>query len=465
MKRYSYIFILLAILISFSGCKDSSADRLDDLHYESNDINKLFSLNYMHDEYQLFYQEPKQAGAKLGILGSKNGVVWERREIKSQPDSLFRIGPCCMVNDFRKSSGLSDQNDLMLLYSLDQNMFRISYSNDLGASWVSWKDSVSINTYDSAINAMKIVWDEADSKWILVLVRNYNVDFYNSSDLLKWEYCSSFSKDRIDRDGDWNTIDFFPVKIQDSSELKWTLVIGNSQGAPNYGLGAQYFVGDFKNFVFDTREDVKWLDAGTDFFFPIVLSDYLMKDKQPTMVARVDNSYKLSLLRTFHVKFQFGEYHFDSDPVFGSEHFDMDIHRISATTIDGELEIKKEIQFPCEIVLNFDLKNRKYLDFAKSFGLIMNNEHGDKLVVGYHNYNRYFFIYNNDEIVYAPAVLEGDEVKLKILMDKNCIEFFSSDGLTSMVKLYRTNSPLTDYRIFAEEGKMNLKNASISDIK
>ena len=143
----------------------------------------------------------------------------------------------------------------------------------------------------------------------------------------------------------------------------------------------------------------------------------------------------------------------------------MHTQRIPSGIIEGELDINKKFQYPCEIVLDFDLKNRKYLDFSKSFGIIIDNEQGEKIAVGYHNYNRYFFIFNNEEIVYAPAVLEGESLKLKVLIDKDCIEFFSPEGLVSMVKRYKTSSPLTRYKIFSEEGKMTLKNATISEFK
>lgn len=465
MKKYKAVFTLFVILISFIGCKDSSDIKPDELHYENNHITRLLSLNYLNDEYYLFFQESQNSGRKLGLLRSKNGVKWNNVELTNQPDSLYRNGCCCIVNDFMNSSGLSEQKDLMLLFNLEQDKIKISYSEDLGVNWTSKKDSIVIkNSYKDILN-MKIVRDEAEDMWIMLLVRNFSVDFFKSPDLLNWEYCSSFSKNRIDRGGNWNTIDFYPVKIAESSELKWSLVIGNTQGAPNYGYGAQYFVGDFKNFKFETNEDVKWLDAGTDFFYPIVMSDYLQKGLSPTMIARVDYSNKLSLLRTFDIKYKFGEYHFESSPVYNSDHFEMNLNRIPPGVINGNIEIEKTFKLPVEIVLNFNMVNRKYLDFAKSFGLILDNEQGDKIVVGYHNYNRYFYIFNNDEIFYAPAVLDNDEVNFRVVIDKDCIEFYSANGLTSMVKLYKTSSPLTRYSVFSEDGTMTLKNGSISDFK
>src|SRR5690606_34206288 len=128
----------------------------------------------------------------------------------------------------------------------------------------------------------KVRWDDQRKRWLMVLAAQNKTMFYVSGDLKKWEFLSDFGADKGSHAGVWECPDFFPIRVEGTSQTKWVLLVSINPGAPNGGSGTQYFVGDFDgtHFTpdagFDRHLSEKhdyWLDFGRDNYAGVTWSD------------------------------------------------------------------------------------------------------------------------------------------------------------------------------------------------
>ncbi|MBK5192391.1 MAG: glycoside hydrolase family 32 protein, partial [Flavobacteriaceae bacterium] len=105
--------------------------------------------------------------------------------------------------------------------------------------------------------------------------------FYSSPNLKKWTLLSDFGKGIGAHDGVWECPDLFPMKVENSDEVKWILIQSLNPGGYNGGSGTQYFVGDFdgKKFKLDkSMQDLGgkhnfWIDYGKDNYAGVTWSN------------------------------------------------------------------------------------------------------------------------------------------------------------------------------------------------
>ena len=85
---------------------------------------------------------------------------------------------------------------------------------------------------------------------------------YTSPDLIHWSPASHFGPAHA-TDGVWECPDLFPLKVADTSEIRWVLVVSMSPGGIAGGSGTQYFVGDFdgRTFTPERQGDGVYLQA------------------------------------------------------------------------------------------------------------------------------------------------------------------------------------------------------------
>ncbi len=462
MKPTTIVAILL-LLVTF-GCKKNglNSSGKKSVSFSSANLGTTVDLHFFENEYHLFYKYAENDSIDgLGHLISDNLLSWEETTPAFEFNSQEQFKSVSIVRDWNNISGLGNENNVILAYVLKEDILSISFSTDFGKNWKNWPENINLDASLIEVNDIKVTWNEDAQKWVLVLLKNYDVEFYASNDLMNWEFQSQFDTEPTVQKGNWTNVEFYPIEYKETTEIKWCLAISTTEGAKNEGLGTQYFVGDFYNLQFHTTDDVKWMDGGTDYYSPVVLSDYLLLNKTPYSIAKIDNNPSLTLARSLFLIKRYNEYFITSEPVKEINELEHKTKQLAGQGFEGKLNIKQTQQLPLEINLTFDLNNRIYLDFAEVFGVTFENENQDKLIVGYHNERRYFFIAFNNEIVFTPCVIEQPEVEMKLIINESSVEFFAMDGFVSMTKSYASEPILNQLSLFTEGGKITLKNGTV----
>lgn len=460
------------------GCSESNRKNSEKsgVHFTNENLGTPVALHFFNDEYHLFFRNDNDSVHLLGHLKSSSLLVWEETIPVGEFNAGENFKAASIVRDWNNSSGLGNESGPLLTFFLKDNIVSYSVSNDYGKSWKVSDEKIDLGIDLFFVNDLKVIWNDDAQEWIMLLLKDYQVEFYSSVNLISWEFQSVFEAELAVKEGIWTAVEFFPLEMNETREIKWCLCITADTGAPNGGFGTQYFVGDFNEFQFNTEDDVKWLDNGTDFSSSVILTDYLLLNKQPVCVGKINDvetgdNVLLSFPRTFSLTKKYNEYFIFSSPIPELKQLENKTKLISANEFSGELLIKQKQNLPLEINLNFDLNNRKYLDFAEVYGVILENENHEKLIIGYHNLKRYFFISfqnendaENAKVDYAPCIIDDSEVDIKLIIDGSSVELFAMEGLVSMTKKYDSQTVLNRIKLFTETGKIVLKEGSITQL-
>lgn len=138
------------------------------------------------------------------------------------------------------------------------------YSTDGGRSFTNHgTDPVLPNPDVKDFRDPKVIRDEENGRWVMVLAENTKVGFYHSYNLKEWTYAGGFVKEGI---GVLECPDLFRMTTSDST-AKWVLGVsanGKASGLPNTYA---YWTGEFDGtaFVPDAAEP-QWLDHGFDWY-------------------------------------------------------------------------------------------------------------------------------------------------------------------------------------------------------
>jgi sucrose-6-phosphate hydrolase SacC (GH32 family) len=134
----------------------------------------------------------------------------------------------------------------------------ISVSKNQGQNFEYYEGNPVLDINKVFFRDPQVFWYEKDKSWKMVVSRPdvQEIHIYQSTDLKKWNFCSSF-KGLGAKNSFWECPDLFEVPIEGSQKKKWVLIIGRG---PNR---VQYFVGDFngKTFVTD-RQIADYLSFG-----------------------------------------------------------------------------------------------------------------------------------------------------------------------------------------------------------
>ncbi|MBC9729863.1 glycoside hydrolase family 32 protein [Streptomyces sp. TRM68367] len=109
----------------------------------------------------------------------------------------------------------------------------------------------------------KVIRDEERGRWVMTLAENNKVGFYHSTDLKAWTYLSGFVKDGI---GVLECPDLFHIRAEDGT---WRWVLGVSANGKGSGLPGTYayWTGSFDGTAFTAdAADPQWLDHGWDWY-------------------------------------------------------------------------------------------------------------------------------------------------------------------------------------------------------
>ena len=483
--------ILLLILVVFWGCTGNQGQKTAvSLHFNPEDsvLQNPIALIYAEDSYHLFFNYTLDGEEKCGRAESNDLVNWSSNPIHFESDETGIQNIKTVVADWNQTTDYSTETSALIAFgtAADNNgELTILYSNDNGSSWKKdAENTIVLADFYEPIQDVKVFWNDETQNWILLTLSGYEVCFYSSADLKNWEYLSRFGDEVALKSGQWTSIDFFPMEMAETNEMKWLLFISADSGSPNEGSGVQYFVGNFDGYVYQASHNKpKWIDHGSDLYQAVVLSDYRLAAKKPVLIGTLYNSIyetfnipnnsstEFSLTRQLTLKEKFYDYYLTLEPTQAIEK--PLTETITETELTDDKSIEKNLNLPIRIDLTFDVNNRLYLGMAESFGVKITTKEGKELILGYQAERRYFYIADPsiqrdfpdswDGFYYAPYVTTEPLLDMTLIIDENSAELFAMNGLISLSRKFSFNEESVQVSLFSETGTVKLLEGTITE--
>ncbi len=447
----------------------------------ANDPNGMV---YHNGVYHLFYQHNPDSNIHgpmyWGHAASSDLIHWKHEPIAISPDSLGTIFSGSAVVDKYNTSGFgkNGQPPLVAIFTHHdakaekagadnyQNQ-SIAYSIDNGKTWIKYSGNPVLKSPGiSDFRDPKVMWYEPQKKWVMTLATKDRITFYSSPDLKTWNKESEFGKEAGAHGGVWECPDLF--SLDDNGKKVWALIVSINPGGPNKGSATQYFIGDFdgKNFT-ASHTDARWIDYGPDNYAGITwsntgkrkifigwMSNWLYANQVPTTTWR----NAMTIPRELKLKHVSNDIFVTSQPVAELNKIQSKPIVIPNVRVKNKLDLSKKIgnaALPCRINLS--------LDETKDFSIILSNDAGEEVVIGFDKKQKQYFIdraksgkidFQNDFSGrhLAPRLTADNKMNVSLVIDVSSVELFADNGLTVMTSLFFPNKPFDQIFIQSDEG-------------
>lgn len=480
MRLIKYFFATV-VLITGGLVKQSAAQEAyheihrPQIHFSPKEkwVNDPNGMVYHKGTYHLFFQYYPDSTIwgpmHWGHATSKDLVHWQQGPIALYPDSLGYIFSGSAVVDQNNTSGFAKNGETPLVAIFthhnpvgakakrnDYQNQSLAYSLDDGKTWTKYGGNpVLKNPGITDFRDPKVMWYEPQKKWIMTLATKDRITFYSSPDLKNWKKESEFGKETGAHGGVWECPDLF--SLDDKGKKTWVLIVNLNPGGPNGGSATQYFTGDFDGNrfkPFDTK--TRWLDYGPDEYAGITwsntgkrklflgwMSNWLYANKVPT------EKWRNAMTIPRELKLQ----HVDKDILVASQPVqELDQIQSTSTIVQNVLVTKpvdlaektKTISFPCRINLS--------VDNAKDFSVVLSNELGEEMIIGYNKAQNQYYIdrtksgktdFQKDfgKKHTAPRFVQKGKMDVTLFIDESSVELFADNGLTVMTAVCFPNKP------------------------
>ena len=442
-------------------------------------INDPNGMVYNNGIYHLFFQYHPYSSVwgpmHWGHATSADMIHWKEQPIALYPDSIGTIFSGSAVLDKNNTSGFGKNGYAPLVAIFTQhntkgekegrNDFQnqsIAYSNDNGKTWTKYAGNpVLKNPGITDFRDPKVMWYQPQQKWVMTLATKDHISFYSSKDLKQWIKESEFGATIGAHGGVWECPDL--IAMNDNGKTVWVLLVNLNPGGPNKGSATQYFIGDFdgKTFTpFNTK--IKWVDYGPDEYAGVTwsntgsrkiflgwMSNWMYANQVPTEKWRNG----MTLPRDLQLR------HIDGD-IFVTSQLVPEFESIQTKPVVAQ-NIKVEnttdiserigkITFPCRIKLDMATKS--------SFSLVLSNDSGEKLVIGFDKTQQQYFIdraqsgktnFANDFAAryMAPRLVNDNTMDIDLMIDNSSVELFADKGLTVMTSIFFPTQPYTQMQL------------------
>jgi len=463
---------------------------------KKNWINDPNGMVYHNGIYHLFFQYHPYSSVwgpmHWGHATSKDLIRWKEEAIAIYPDSIGTIFSGSAVVDKNNTSGFGKNGKAPLVAVFTQHDMKsekagsndfqtqsVAYSNDNGKTWIKYAGNpVLKNPGIVDFRDPKVMWYEPQKKWIMTLATKDCITFYSSGNLKNWQKESEFGASVGAHGGVWECPDLFAM--DDNGKKVWVLIVSINPGGPNKGSATQYFVGDFDGNKFTPyNTNIKWIDYGPDNYAGITwsntgkrkiflgwMSNWMYANQVPTETWR----NAMTVPRELKLKHVANEILVASQPVpelFKKESKPLRIYnQKSINTLDLGTKFGK-LQFPCRISVD--------VEEVKDFSLIISNDNGEELAIGFDkNQNSYFIdrtkagksSFQKDFAArhFAPRLSVGKTMTVSVIIDVSSVEVFADDGLTVMTGIFFPNKPYNTLQFQSAE-KVLIKKMEYATLK
>ena len=429
-------------------------------------MNDPNGLVYYNNIYHLFYQYYPDSTVwgpmHWGHATSSNMIQWEHQRVALYPDSLGYIFSGSAVVDSHNTSGFGTAGKIPLVAifthhdpkgektSITYQYQGLAYSLDEGKSWTKYAQNPLLkNPGIKDFRDPKVSWHALTNKWILTLATLDRITFYSSSNLKDWTKESEFGKEFGAHGGVWECPDLFP--LNNNGKQIWVLLVSINPGGPNGGSATQYFTGDFDGHKFiPYHTDTRWIDHGPDDYAGVTWSNtgdrriFLgwMSNWQYGMLVPTEKwRSAMTVPRELSLIKQDEKYFLASTPVKELSVLEDSAMHWNQQVI-GETDLTKNIK-------GFASLGKLVLasDSIRSFTIVLSNETGQKIELGYDkNSNQYFIDRSASGNIdfekgfgarhTAPRISNKTSMDLTLIIDKASVELFADNGLTVMTSIF-----------------------------
>lgn len=230
-------------------------------------------------EWHLYYlynaDYPDGNGTEWYHATSDDLVSWQNEgvAIEKYRNGLGDILTGSAVVDTEGTAGFGRGAVIALVTQQDDGVQRQSlfYSTDNGYSFQGYDGNpVMDNPGVVDWRDPKVVWDEANAQWVMVLAEGERLGFYVSPDLRSWRYVSDFARNDL---GLLECADLF--EMTDASGRRTWILAASADGAKSdRTTGLAYWTGSWDGSTFTADvDDPLWLDDGADFYAAVTWDD------------------------------------------------------------------------------------------------------------------------------------------------------------------------------------------------
>ncbi|RYL97862.1 glycoside hydrolase family 32 protein [Sporolactobacillus sp. THM7-7] len=411
----------------------------------------------------------KDEGVAIPKYTNPNGDIWSGSVVVDQQNTAG-FGKNAVVAIVTQPSADSGQQEQYLWYSTDKGKTFRSYSSH----------PVMPNPGTKDFRDPKVVWDDQDHKWIMLLAEGTKIGFYESENLKDWRYTGGFLTNNI---GLIECPDLYVMRADDGTD-QWILgasANGKAEGKPNTYA---YWVGSYNGETFIARHsEPQWLDYGFDWYAGITFQqeEGTRPLKERYAIAWMNNwdyphntpnkkdgfNGMDSIVRQISLKRQTDRsYSLVSQPIVGLDRLTRSTNRLHSIKVDGAktLDIKGDAyQLDADIswtdARNVGFRLRESADKSRHIDAGIFTE-------GSYSYvNRGWTDQPDVSRRYvesrAPFDTGKTNVHLKILVDRTSIEVFVDDGRIAYSSEVFPRLDDKGITLFSEGGPSNFKNIEI----
>ncbi|WP_208585686.1 GH32 C-terminal domain-containing protein [Gracilibacillus suaedae] len=441
-----------------------------DYHYtpargSASDPNGLV---YFEGEYHLFHQD----GGKWAHAVSEDLVNWKHLPIALPWNDFGHVWSGSAVADLDNDSGLftdSGGKGLIAYYTSfnpdahnGNQRIGLAYSKDKGRTWeYSTEHPIVIENPGKSdedpggwdFRDPKVVRDEANDRWIMVVSGGDHIRIFTSTDLIQWEHTDNFGYGDYIRGGVWECPDFFELQVEGTDEKKWVLMISTGANPSTEGSDAEYFIGELTpdgKFINDNPVgDVLKTDYGKEFYASMSFAN-MRGDRRITMAWMTNWDYpfdfptegwqgQLTIPRELRLVQTTEGVRLAQSPVeelktIRKTVFEAENKRINPDNAsnllkkvnEGSYEIEAEIEIPSNSdVTEFGFQVREGTKEKTMIGynVIDNLMFIDRSNSGYTDFSNQFTTLHE-----APLLPENKRIKWNVFVDNASIEVFANDG-------------------------------------
>lgn len=487
-------------------------------------MNDPNGMVYKDGEYHLYFQY-NPYGSKWGNMHwghavSKDLLHWEHLAPALARDTMGHIFSGSSVVDKNNTAGYG-KDAIIAIYtnnSVNHDEVQcIAYSNDNGRTFTKYEGNPVLRPFDGLkdFRDPKVFWYDKNKSWYMIVSADKETRFYQSKNLKKWTYVSSFGKGMGQQPCQYECPDFFQLPVNgDKKKMKWVMTMNINPGCWFGGSATEYFVGDFdgKNFTCPDAHDVKWLDWGKDHYATVTFSNtadrviaitWMSNWQYANLTPFKQNRGANGLPRELKLYEKDGKYYVSENAApetqalrkvshdFGNKTVagTTDMGAIAAN-MDGAFELEADIT-PDEngiagielsnnkrerTVIYFDMKKKKVImdrtesgltDFGKKsvphdieLAWDKQREKQAKLPARIEN----SINYKNDFALatWAPLSLcDGKTYHVDIFVDKSSVELFVDGGRIAMTNLVFPVAPYENAKLYTKGGKAEYQNIKI----
>ncbi|MGM0874729.1 MAG: GH32 C-terminal domain-containing protein [Bacillota bacterium] len=477
-----------------------------DYHYTParGSVSDPNGLVYYEGEYHLFHQD----GGTWAHAVSKDLVHWKRLPIALPWNDYGHVWSGSAIADLNNASGLftnSGGKGLIAYYTSfnpdgpnGNQRIGLAYSSDQGRTWNYSKERPIVienpgkNGEDPGgwdFRDPKVVRDDANNRWVMVLSGGDHIRFFTSTNLIDWKHTDNFGYGNYVRGGVWECPDLFELQVDGTDEKKWVLMISTGANPMTQGSDAEYFVGHITpegKFVNDNPEGkVLKTDYGKEFYASMSFSN--MPDNRRVMMAWMTNwdypfafptmgwKGELSIPREVRLVSTDEGIRLAQSPIKELQSIRSTIFQTQNKIVNptnasnllkglssGAFEIEAEIEIPSSSQIT-------------EFGFQVREGADQKTVVGYKTTENRIFVDRAESgetdfsslfstLHQAPLKLDNKRIKMNIFVDDSSIEVFANDGKVVFSDVIFPDPSSRSMNFYTKEGDVKVVSLKVHSL-